>query len=120
MPAIVSVPSPQPVGRITSRSRLYNQRIGNYDEALTHYRALLAQNDNSAEVHNNLGLIAQDQGRLDDAITEYQRAIAIDPKYVKAHNNLGVAFMRSNRPAEAGRRIPRRAGRWTRATSSRS
>ena len=34
---------------------LYNQRIANYDEALTHYRALLAQNDRSAEVHNNVG-----------------------------------------------------------------
>ena len=35
---------------------LYNQRIGNNGEALSHYNALLAQND-SAEVHNNIGLI---------------------------------------------------------------
>jgi Tfp pilus assembly protein PilF len=79
---------------------LYNQRIGNYEEALTHYRAVLAQGD-SAEVHNNIGLINLEQARSDDAIREYQRAIALDPKYVKAHNNLGVVYMRMNRPADA-------------------
>jgi Tfp pilus assembly protein PilF len=79
---------------------LYNQRIGNYEEALAHYRVLLEQGD-SAEVHNNIGLISLEQGRPDDAVREYQRAIALDPKYVKAHNNLGVVYMRMNRPGDA-------------------
>ena len=79
---------------------IYNQRIANYDEALTHYRALLALND-SAEIHNNIGLINLEQGHAEESIHEYQRAIALDPKYVKAHNNLGVAYMRMNRVGEA-------------------
>ena len=57
---------------------LYYQRVGDFDNALTHYRALLEQNDASAEAHNNLGLLYQDRGQLDDAVEQFQRAIAID------------------------------------------
>ena len=96
---------------------LYYQRVGDFDNALAHYRTLLEQNDGSAEVHNNLGLLYQDQDQLDDAVKQFQRAIAIDPKYVKAHNNLGVALMR---PAGRGRRGNSASRSPTRATSSRS
>jgi Tfp pilus assembly protein PilF len=97
---VVNTPAAQPQPNHFALA-LYNQRIGNYDEAMTHYKALLAQNDKSAEVHNNVGLVALEQGRLDEAISEYQKAIENDPKYVRAHNNLGVAYMRSNRAADA-------------------
>jgi Tfp pilus assembly protein PilF len=73
---------------------LYYQRVGNFDDALTQYRALLEQNDASAEVHNNLGLLYGDHGQGDLALEQFRRAIAIDPRYVKAHDNLGVALMR--------------------------
>ena len=100
-PVIARPPDPTPPAPNHFALALYNQRIGNYAEALAHYNALLAQND-SAEVHNNIGLINIELGRFDDAVRECQRAIGIDPKYVKAHNNLGVAFMRLNRVADAG------------------
>ena len=83
--------------KITFGLALYYQRIGDYDNALAQYRALLEQNDKSAEVHNNLGLLYQDRGQTDDAVKQFQRAIALDPKHVSAHNNLGVALMRANR-----------------------
>jgi len=98
--AVVVVPSAAPAPPNHFALALYNQRIGNYDEALSHYRALLAQGD-SAEIHNNIGLISVEQGRPDEAVREYQRAIALDPKYVKAHNNLGVVYMRMNRGSDA-------------------
>ena len=66
---------------------LYYQRTGDFDNALVHYRALLEQNDGSAEVHNNLGLLYQDRNQLDDAMKQFRQAIAIDPRYVRAHNN---------------------------------
>ena len=69
--------------------------------ALGQYRTLLMENDASAEVHNNLGLLYQDRGQMDDAVREFQRAIAIDPSYVKPHNNLGVVHLRLNRPEPA-------------------
>ncbi len=59
---------------------LYYQRVGDFDHAIAHYRALLEQNDASAEVHNNLGLLYEDHGQRDDAVKQFQRAIAIDPK----------------------------------------
>ena len=92
---------PQPPAEDHFRLALYYQRIGDYDNALAHYRSLLEQQDASAEVHNNLGLLYQERGNLDDATKQFQRAIALDPTYVLAHNNLGVTLMRSNRPDAA-------------------
>jgi Tfp pilus assembly protein PilF len=80
---------------------LYYQRIADYDNALAQYRALLEQNDASAEGHNNLGLLLLDRQQLDDAVRQFERAVAIDPRHVTAHNNLGVVFMRLNRPDSA-------------------
>ena len=68
---------------------------------MAHYRALLEQNDASAEGHNNLGLLFLDRQQIDDAVRQFQRAIAIDPRHVTAHNNLGVALMRLNRADNA-------------------
>ena len=102
-------PAPEPVAPQTPRVpredhfglALYYQRVGDFDNAIAHYRALLEQNDASAEVHNNLGLLYDDHGQRDDAVKQFQRAIAIDPKYVKAHNNLGVSLMRASQPVAA-------------------
>jgi Tfp pilus assembly protein PilF len=95
--AIVSTP----VAQNHFAQAMYYQRIADFDNALTHYRALLDQNDASVEGHNNLGLLYLDHGRPDDAVREFQRAIALDPRHVTAHNNLGVAYMRQNRPDNA-------------------
>jgi Tfp pilus assembly protein PilF len=77
------------------------QRLGDFDNALGHYLALLQHNAASAEVHNNLGLLYEDHGQRAEAVTQFQQAIAIDPNYAKAHNNLGVALMRGNSPVAA-------------------
>ena len=72
---------------------VYNQRIGNFEEALVHYRAVLQRDELNAEAHNNLGLLYRDKGLLSDAAKELQRAIAINPRYARAHNNLGVVYL---------------------------
>jgi Tfp pilus assembly protein PilF len=76
---------------------LYYQRVGDFENALIHYRAVLAENELNAEAHNNLGVLYQSKGLLDEAIGEFQRATFIDPRYEKAHNNLGVALLRSGK-----------------------
>jgi tetratricopeptide (TPR) repeat protein len=76
---------------------LYYQRVGDFENALVHYRAVIAADELNAEAHNNLGVLYQGKGLYDEAIKEFQRATFIDPRYDKAHNNLGVAFMRSGR-----------------------
>jgi len=76
---------------------LYYQRIGDFENALVHYRALLVANELNAEAHNNLGLLYQEKGLYEEAIREFQRATFIEPRYGKAHNNLGVALLRSGK-----------------------
>jgi Tfp pilus assembly protein PilF len=76
---------------------LYYQRIGDFENALVHYRALLEANELNAEAHNNLGLLYLGKGLYDEAIREFQRATFIEPRYDKAHNNLGVALLRSGK-----------------------
>src|SRR5262249_20086217 len=65
--------------------------LGDFERALAQYQALLEQNDRSAEVHNNLGLLYQEHGDTQQAIGQFRKAIAIAPRHAKAHNNLGVA-----------------------------
>ena len=67
-PHAAAPPVSTPVAPNHFAQALYYQRVGDFDNALAHYRALLEQNDASAEVHNNLGLLYQDRGQLDDAM----------------------------------------------------
>ena len=76
---------------------IYYQRIGDFENALVQYRAVLETNELNAEAHNNLGVLYQDKGLYDEAIREFQRATFIDPHYDKAHNNLGVALLKSGK-----------------------
>jgi Tfp pilus assembly protein PilF len=72
---------------------VYNQRIGNFEESLLHWRAVLDHDPLNEEARNNLGLLYRDKGLLADAAKELQRAIAINPRYALAHNNLGVVYL---------------------------
>jgi tetratricopeptide (TPR) repeat protein len=72
---------------------VYNQRVGNFEEALVQYREVIKRDELNAEAHNNLGLLYRDKGLLADAAKELQRAIAINPQYARAHNNLGVVYL---------------------------
>jgi len=109
-PRQAALPEPPPLsipesGRLAGPDHfamaLYYQRISDYNNALAQYRILLEQNDASAEVHNNLGLLQQERGNNDDAIREFRRAIGLEPSYVKAHNNLGVAYLRGRQLDDA-------------------
>jgi len=74
------------------RALMY-QRMGDFANALFHYKQLLQRDDLNAEAHNNLGLLYRDKGLVEDAVKEFQRAIAIEPRYARARNNLGVAYL---------------------------
>jgi Tfp pilus assembly protein PilF len=54
------------------------------------FRAALAENDASADMHFNLGVVLHQRGDREGAKREYDAAIARDPTMSKAHNNLGV------------------------------
>jgi tetratricopeptide (TPR) repeat protein len=75
--------------------------LGNYEEALKHYLAVLAADEFNVEARNNLGLLYHKRGQTKDAIDQFRRAIAIHPRYVKARSNLGVVLLDAARLAEA-------------------
>jgi Tfp pilus assembly protein PilF len=58
---------------------LYFQRIADDDNALTHYRALLEENDTSAEVHDNLGVTFMRSNRAAAAVAEFRVALSAEP-----------------------------------------
>lgn len=107
-PPVVKTPSPpladdRPKSQVSAARRtsapdafvlaLYYHRLGDFENALLQYRAVLQRNELNPQAHNNLGLLYRDKGLLDDAVKEFQRALAIDAQYVTARNNLGVALM---------------------------
>jgi Flp pilus assembly protein TadD len=75
--------------------------LGNYDEALKHYLAVLAADEFNVEARNNLGLLYHRRGLTTEAIDQFRRAIAVNPQYVKARSNLAVVLMNAGRVAEA-------------------
>ena len=48
----------------------------------------------SADAHNNLGVVLAARGQTDAAIAHYRKAVEIKPDYVEAYNNLGIASAR--------------------------
>jgi tetratricopeptide (TPR) repeat protein len=100
-PAPVPRLEPRPVVSEVFAAALALQRAGDVAAAVAAYETLLAGGVPSAQVHNNLGLLYQQQNRFADAEREYQSAMAIDPRHSKAQNNLGVVRMRQARHEEA-------------------
>jgi tetratricopeptide (TPR) repeat protein len=100
-------PSPEPKGispndgvnHFELAVRYHN--LGNYEEALKHYLAVLAADEFNVEAHNNLGLLYHRRGLTAQAIEQFRRAIAINPQYVRARSNLAVVLMDAGRLAEA-------------------
>ena len=75
----------------------YIARSGRYDDAMRHYREVLAIRPDDADSHNNLGLLLAANGRLEEAVEHFTAAIRVDPGYAKAHFNLGRVFARQGR-----------------------
>jgi predicted O-linked N-acetylglucosamine transferase (SPINDLY family) len=55
----------------------------------------------SAEMHNDFGVVLGAHGRVAEAVASFSRATEINPRYTEARINLGVALARYGRPAEA-------------------
>jgi tetratricopeptide (TPR) repeat protein len=68
------------------------QRQGNLQSAVEIYHLIAARVPNSAEVHNNLGVLLQLLKRYDDALSSYDKAIVLKPDYANAHFNRAVTL----------------------------
>ncbi len=65
------------------------------------YRGILRRQPDSAETHNNLGVVLAAMGDEDGAIRHYREAVRLKPDYADAHYNLANALLARGRLDEA-------------------
>jgi tetratricopeptide (TPR) repeat protein len=76
-------------------------RAGRFDDAAALYERAVFLRPDSADVHNDLGLVFVAQGRIDEAVTHLERALVLSPDHVHAHTNLGAARAQQGKLDEA-------------------
>ncbi|MBF0525101.1 MAG: tetratricopeptide repeat protein [Deltaproteobacteria bacterium] len=77
------------------------KHFGQTQEALEKYRKALELDPNSANAHNNLGVLYSNLRQHQEALTEFQEAVRLNPGYASAHNNLGNAYVMLGKQDEA-------------------
>ena len=75
--------------------------LGNFEQALKHYLAVLDREEFNVEARNNLGLLYHERGLVAESVDQFRRAILINPSYLKARGNLAVVLMNAGRLPEA-------------------
>jgi tetratricopeptide (TPR) repeat protein len=74
---------------------------GQFQKAISEYKAALEINPEEFQIYTNLGNIYLGTGRLNEAIDSYEKSLSLYPRDSYAHNNLGVAYERMDRPDKA-------------------
>jgi tetratricopeptide (TPR) repeat protein len=74
---------------------------GNYDQAITHLREVLAQYPRDRVVHDDVGRILFLQRRYADAVKEFNATLAIDPEDLEANYNLMLCYTGMGEPERA-------------------
>jgi Tfp pilus assembly protein PilF len=77
------------------------QSLGDFEQALRHYLAVLDADAFNVEARNNLGLLYHDRGMVNESVEQLRKAVSINPQYLKARSNLAVVLMDAGRVAEA-------------------
>jgi arylsulfatase A-like enzyme/Flp pilus assembly protein TadD len=70
-------------------------RLGRFEEAMRHYRAVLERSPCFLGALINQGVIQERFGRAEEAIRSYETAIRCDAGYANAYKNLGAALARN-------------------------
>jgi tetratricopeptide (TPR) repeat protein len=74
---------------------------GKYVEAQEKFKAAIAENPGSPEIHNALGLVALQTGEPRSAATSFEKALELRPEDAKILYNLISAYLASNQPVRA-------------------
>jgi Flp pilus assembly protein TadD len=74
---------------------------GRVNEAMAHWRNVLARDPRDARAHHNLGVALAQQGQPDAAAESLRHAIAHHPRYAEAHFNLGNVLLQQRKRDEA-------------------
>ncbi len=79
-------------------------------QALTHFKAALAQRPDLPALYNNQALSHMLLGNLSQAESSLRQALTLDPGYRLAYNNLGMVLTQRGRHREALRAFERGSG----------
>ena len=83
--------------RVIEKTRLnmaYIYYIENrFDEAETHLRAVLKNNQTHYEAHTYLGIVLKKQGRTEEAADHFAEALRLNPDYELAKKSLEIIMM---------------------------
>jgi tetratricopeptide (TPR) repeat protein len=78
---------------------------GKYVEAQESFRAGIAENPESAEIHNALGLVALQTGEPQSAVSSFERALELRPDEGTIVYNLIFAYLGSNQNIQALQKV---------------
>jgi tetratricopeptide (TPR) repeat protein len=78
-----------------------SEQQGRTDEAISNYKAALAENPFYGPPYGKLGKIYYAQGRLNEAIDYFYKELFVSPISVNCRNNLGIALADNGRLDEA-------------------
>tara|TARA_Y100000031_G_scaffold36497_1_gene40831 strand:- start:600 stop:1889 length:1290 start_codon:yes stop_codon:yes gene_type:complete len=63
-----------------------------YQSKIEDFKKVIAQNEEYARAHHNLGTVWLAQNNPEIAKREYEEALKINPEYAQAHNGLGLVY----------------------------
>jgi tetratricopeptide (TPR) repeat protein len=69
-------------------------RQGNFESALTHFRAAVEAYPQYPDGYCGLGATLANLGKIEEAVQNYETALQLNPNYPMAHNNLGACLWR--------------------------
>jgi len=74
---------------------------GEYEQAITEWRELLAANPDDARIHSNLASALAQVGQYAEAISEFEKALGLNAQYREIYHNLGRTLLAAGRPDDA-------------------
>ncbi|CAN5393960.1 hypothetical protein BH23VER1_BH23VER1_13180 [soil metagenome] len=77
------------------------EQVGRLEEAVAHYRELLAIRPDYAEAHNNLGAVYARLGNFSEAEAHLRACLDLNHDFADAHHNLGNVARERGWPVEA-------------------
>lgn len=75
--------------------------------AVRSFRKVVPDNPKNADAHNFLGYASRWMGKYDDAFAAYGQALALDPAHKGALHYSGIAYLKTNRKAQAEAQLAR-------------
>lgn len=92
---VVRERQPEPPAAVQPASDDYQSgvshfRNGKVEQAIECFRRVLAEQPESAHIHNDLGIALFHHGLVDEAVMHLNNAVRINPDYPEAYLNLGV------------------------------